>query len=128
MTIVGRLGRDPELKQSAKGSDYAWFTLASMRKERHPETKEYESVWYSVTVLNPHEARKVDEWLSQGSKVEVSGNLGHPTIYGDGRVSLPLAAVQVTFLGREDAGEVSDVVREPAGAPVEEAEKDEIPF
>lgn len=65
--IPGRVGRDPRLNETAKGTLIAKFPLAE-----HPEGNEGETVWHTIVAFKDL-ARKVSETVHKGDEVKVIG-------------------------------------------------------
>lgn len=107
--IVGRLGRDPEVRHLPDGQPVANFSVATERKWRAAGAEELttETTWFRVQVWGA-QAAACGQYLQRGSKVLVEGRLtpdaatGSPRLYqrGDGTVgsSYELRAAQVRFL------------------------------
>lgn len=112
LTIVGFLGRDPELKYTPKGIAMTNFSVAvSGYKD---ETK-----WFRVTVFGD-QAEACNEYLFKGSPVLVSGTLnadpetGGPRVWegkdGVARSQFEMKANHVKFLPSGDKREKSKEV------------------
>jgi len=65
--VTGRVGRTPELKQTAKGVPITKFPLAE-----HPDGKEGETVWHTIVSFKTL-AQKVSETVKKGDEVKVIG-------------------------------------------------------
>ena len=138
VTIIGRLGKDPELRYTASGVAVTTLDVATdrySRKEDGPSDKA--TVWWKVVVWDK-KAEQCKRFLSKGRQVYVEGQVkvdpqtGAPRIWtgrdGNPRTSLEMTAYRVLYLGnRNDApGSVS-------APPVEtddweEEGEEEIPF
>jgi single-strand DNA-binding protein len=137
LTLVGNLGRDPELKFSNSGIPIANFPVATNHKWTDPEGKlQEETVWFRIAVYGK-QAEACSEFLSKGQKVLVEGVLladeksGGPRIYerkdGTPGASFEVRATTVRFLSAKGEG-----VKAKAAAPhtAEEPEpvNEELPF
>ncbi len=73
--IIGRLGRDPEMRYTPGGSPVTTFTVASGRqwKDSSGETRE-ETEWFNVVVWNKL-AEICKEYLHKASRVYIEGRL-----------------------------------------------------
>lgn len=72
--VRGRLGNDPELKQSNNGTNYCTFSLAhTPRKKINNEWVDGETQWYRVVMFD----KKADQaaTLSKGDDVLVFGTV-----------------------------------------------------
>lgn len=76
--LIGRLGRDPELKHTDDGKPFARFSLATDRPVRGGET---ETDWHDV-VCWEKQAEFASAYLSKGRLVFVAGRLTYRTWTG----------------------------------------------
>ena len=96
VTIVGRAGKDPEIKYFESGSVKASFSLAVNRP-----TKERETDWFNIDVWG-RSAEIVGEYLKKGREVAVNGRLSvrkWTDEAGNERDALSVVANDVKFLG-----------------------------
>jgi single-strand DNA-binding protein len=77
VTLVGRLGGDPEIRTLSSGSMVAKFSLATSEnyKDRAGEWQE-ETQWHDVVVWR-HLAERAQRDLRKGSLVYLEGKLTH---------------------------------------------------
>jgi len=136
ITIVGYLGRDPELRYTPDGTPVCDFSVATTerRKDRSGETQDI-TTWFRVTVWR-RQAELASQYLSKGKQVYVEGRLIQKEFQdrdGNTRYNLEVTASDVQFLGsrgddvpqnREETRS-QPRVQEAAAAPVTE---DDIPF
>ena len=71
VTIVGRLGQDPEIKYFESGSVKARFSVAV---DRNFSKENRITDWFTIEVWG-RQAEFVAEWVKKGSLVAVSGSL-----------------------------------------------------
>lgn len=71
ITIVGRLGRDPELRYAGSGTALAEFSLAVTRK---PKDKEEETVWFDCVAFG-EAAENYCDAFKKGMRVIVIGRV-----------------------------------------------------
>jgi single-strand DNA-binding protein len=137
ITIVGYLGRDPELRYTPDGTPVCDFSVATTerRKDRSGETQDI-TTWFRVTVWR-RQAELAGQYLTKGRQVYVEGRLIQREFQdrdGNTRYSLEVTASDIQFIGSR--GEEGSQVREEpspksrsqeaaASAPVTE---DDIPF
>ena len=103
ITIIGNLGRDPELKFTADGKAVASFSVATSRKYKDTD----ETTWFRVSTWDK-QAEACNQYLRKGSKVFVSGRLacdkatGAPRTFqrddGSWGASFEVVASEVKFL------------------------------
>jgi single-strand DNA-binding protein len=77
VTLVGNLGRDPEVRHTQAGQKIVHLNLAtseSWRDKQSGERKE-KTEWHNVVVFNENIADVAEKYLSKGSKVYVEGSL-----------------------------------------------------
>lgn len=114
VTVVGRLGRDPEMRYMPDGSPVTSFSMATDRayNDRSGQ-KQKETTWFRVSVFGK-QAEVVNQYLSKGKMALVEGRLrvdpktGGPTTFTrqDGTVgsSFEIVANTVRFLSARDEG------------------------
>src|SRR5215510_2152514 len=75
ITIVGYLGRDPELRYTPQGTAVCNFSVATTEKRRNArgETEEH-TIWFRVTAWG-RQAEVANEYLAKGRQVYVDGRL-----------------------------------------------------
>lgn len=75
ITIIGNLGRDPELRYTPQGVAVCTFTMATneKRKDNSGETKEIVT-WFRVTAWRIM-AENISKYLTKGSLVYIEGRL-----------------------------------------------------
>ena len=112
LTIVGNLGKDPEMKYTTDGKAVTTFSVAASNRKD-------ETVWFRVSAWDK-QAETCNQYLHKGSKVLVEGALkadaqGSPRVFerkdGTWGSSFEVTAENVRFLdGKADS--------EPAGLDV----------
>jgi len=114
ITIIGHLGRDPEMKYTADGQAVTTFSVASSRKYKTAagEQKE-ETEWFNVSAWNKL-AEICNQYLTKGKQVYIEGRLKtrcYETQSGEKRFSLDVSCSEIQFLGGGQGQSVED--REP---------------
>jgi single-strand DNA-binding protein len=74
-TLLGHLGRDPEIRSTTGGDKIANLSVAtseSWRDKASGERKE-KTEWHRVTIFNPGLAEIAEKYLRKGSKVYLEG-------------------------------------------------------
>lgn len=101
ITIIGRLGRDPEIKQTKSGSNMCSMTVAVDSGFGNNKT----TTWYRVSAFGKN-AENSAKYLKKGSLICASGDLAVNEFEGkDGttKLSLDITADKIVFLsGRQD--------------------------
>jgi single-strand DNA-binding protein len=103
ITIVGYLGRDPELRRTPQGTAVCNFSVATTEKRRNArgETDEY-TLWFRVTAWG-RQAEVAAEYLAKGRQVYVEGRLRleeYTDREGLRRTSAEVNASDIHFLGQ----------------------------
>jgi single-strand DNA-binding protein len=107
ITIVGYLGRDPELRYTPQGKALCKMSIATTerRKDVTGETEEH-TTWFRVTAWG-RQAELANEYLAKGRQVYVEGRLRleeYTDREGQKRFSAEVSATEIQFLGyRTDA-------------------------
>jgi single-strand DNA-binding protein len=137
LTVVGRLGRDPEMRYMPNGDPVTSFNIATDRAWNDKNgQKQKETTWFRCSVFGKR-AEVANQYLSKGKMVLVTGRLrvdpksGGPTTYTrqDGSVgaSFEIVVEDFTFLSPRDEGsavpEGGDTGGHDAGG-----DSDDIPF
>ena len=135
VTIVGYLGRDPEMRYTGDGTPVTNFSVATSRKySRSDGSQVDETVWFRVSAWR-RLAEVCNQYLQKGRLVLVEGRLqtddrGNPRTFtrSDGTVgaSFEVTAQEIKFLGGRGEGPPSDLPGSPEEPPAEP--EDEIPF
>jgi single-strand DNA-binding protein len=120
ITIVGRLGQDPEMRFTSSGTAVTSLNVATDRSWTNKETgqREKKTIWFKVAVWGS-QAEPCNQYLAKGRMVLVEGEMEEPKVYksksGEYRSNLELRAFQVTFLGgtKEPTQETSEETSDP---------------
>lgn len=139
ITIVGNLGRDPELRYTPQGTPVCSFTVATneRRKDRAGEMQDV-TTWFRVTLWG-RQAETASQYLTKGRPIYIEGRLRvEEWTDRDGRqrYTLEVHATDMQFIGGgrgEDAaggggggGPISKGT--PSEQPEAELSDDDIPF
>jgi single-strand DNA-binding protein len=108
VTIIGRLGKDPESRFTSTGKQVAVFSVAT--DTGYGDFKK--TVWFRVAAWEKL-AELCNQYLSKGKLVYVEGTLSEPRIYqnkaGENAVNLEITARDVRFLSPKGEGEPRQV-------------------
>jgi len=107
LTIVGNLGKDPEMKYTTDGKAVTTFSVAASNRKD-------ETTWFRVSVWDK-QAETCNQYLHKGSKVLVEGRLkAEPPVFqkkdGTWASSYEVTAENVRFLSGKDEPVVTDDV------------------
>jgi single-strand DNA-binding protein len=132
--LVGRLGRDPEVRYTADGTAVANFTMATSKEWKDKQTgeKKERTEWHKVVAWR-RLGEICGEYLAKGKQVYIEGSLQTREWQdkeGNRRWSTEIVADQMQMLGSPgqtqsyDEGPGYDDRGGPGGRPTE----DDIPF
>lgn len=135
VTIVGNLGRDPEMRYTPSGQGVTNFSVAANRKYTSSDGQQVdETTWFRISAWG-RLAETCNQYLRRGSRVLIEGRLnpdsetGGPRIWtrqdGTPGASFEVTAQVVKFLSTRAEDEAYQASHPAEGK--EEAE-DEIPF
>ncbi len=132
MTLIGRLGKDPELKYTNNGTPVAKFTLATdeVFKDRAGEQQRH-TEWHNIVAWS-RLAEICGEYLTKGKLVYIEGSIRSrqwEDQSGNKRTAYEIIARDMKMLGsraesERDAGAAAERVR-PA-APMAQGSGEEI--
>ena len=134
ITIVGNLGRDPELRYTPQGTPVCSFTVATneRRKDRAGEMQD-STTWFRVTLWG-RQAETASQYLTKGRPIYVEGRLRvEEWTDRDGRqrYTLEVHATDMQFIGGgrgDEAGGTAQVKGGASEQPEAELSDDDIPF
>ncbi len=105
--LIGRLGRDPELKYAQSGTAIANFSVATSESVRRGDSWEEKTEWHNVVVFSST-AEHCSKYLKKGSLVYVEGRLqtrSYQDRDGNDRYRTEIIAQSVKFLDSRDAAQ-----------------------
>jgi len=129
VTLIGNLGRDPEIRQTANGDSYARFSIATNKVVKGEKTTQ----WWDVTCFDSKKAEIVESYCTKGSRVFIEGELQTREYQAkDGTTKTAVECVVGRFDGKlvllgERGGDAGPQQQSKA-APVHEELDDEVPF
>ena len=112
ITIVGYLGRDPELRYTPQGTPVCDFSVATTerRKDKSGDTQEV-TTWFRVSMFG-RQAEIASQYLSKGRQVYIEGQLSQrewTDKEGAARTSLEVRGSDIQFLSPAPEGEQPQV-------------------
>lgn len=114
MTIIGRLGQDPEMRYTPDGTPVTSFSLASENPGKDRST-----VWVRVSAFGK-QAEMANEYLNKGQRAYVEGPFqlrSYTAKDGSEKFSLDLTLNTIQFLGGSVGGGDSSVDDPSDGLP-----------
>ncbi len=138
--LVGRLGKDPELRYTPNGRAVASFPLATDRRWKSQDGQpQSETTWHNVVAWG-RQAEVIKEYMSKGRQLFVEGRISNRSYEdkdGNKRWISEVVVENFTFLGdRGDSGQ-GRPSSGPSGPPDEQeplppqgeaSEDDDLPF
>lgn len=140
--LVGRLGKDPEVRHLENGATVANFSLATSEtyKDRQTGERREQTEWHNV-VLWRGLAEVVEKYVKKGDMIYVEGKLRTRSWEKDGvtRYTTEVVGDNMTMLGgggsggssQSQAGEYASQQQSPAPAPAQDSAgdaTDDLPF
>ena len=123
MTVIGRLGRDPEMRYMPNGDPVTSFSVAIDERTKKDGNWDKATVWVRVSVFGK-QAEACNQYLAKGRQVYVEGRLsfdaatGGPRIYtrSDGKpgASFEIQGDRVEFLGSKAENGAAETEADPA--------------
>ena len=118
ITIIGYLGRDPEMHYTPAGVAVTSFPLAANRRYRDAQGELVkETVWFQVTAWE-RQGENANQYLKKGSQAMVKGRLnpdpqtGGPRIWdrrdGSPGASYEVTAREIIYLSGRDPNNVQE--------------------
>lgn len=125
-TIIGRVGKDPEMRFTSSGQKVTSFSVAvSERYTNSADERVEKTIWYRVTAWG-NQAETHNQYVKKGMLIYVEGRLnadenGNPRVYqkqdGTAGASFELTAISVEYLSKVEGN------KQPA-----EPANDDVPF
>jgi single-strand DNA-binding protein len=108
VTLIGNVGRDPDIQQTKSGTKVAHFSLATNRRVSNGSEQEERADWHRITLWN-RLAQFAEDHIRTGDRIYIEGRLEYDSYERDG-VTIPTAEISVKEL----------VILSARGKPVEE--------
>ncbi|MBR4490759.1 single-stranded DNA-binding protein [bacterium] len=140
--LIGRLGRDPEIRYSSNNTPICNFSLATSERVRKGDSFEEKTEWHRIVVFG-NQAENASKFLKKGSLVFVDGKIQSRTYQdkdGNERSVFEIIANSLNFLDPKDnmsgQGERTyqqnpkdgETQPQAGNAPKFDNEDDELPF
>ena len=138
--IIGRLGKDPEIRYTTGGLAIANFSIATSEewKDKESNEKKERTEWHRIVAFGKL-GEICGEYLSKGKQVYIEGRIqtrSWDDKEGNRKYTTEIVASDVQFLDRKDAGDSSkkarhhdDAMERDIPGPIHhDAKDDDIPF
>lgn len=128
--LIGRLGKDPELKYTEKGTAYCNFSIATDESYKDENGNKVERTeWHNIVTWRKL-AEICQQYLKKGSKIYCEGKLQTDSYEKDGlkRYSTKIVMTDMAMLDNKTA---TDKVSDESGKPADTSnpgEEDDLPF
>ena len=93
ITLIGNVGRDPDIQQTKNGTKVAHFSVATNRRIQGGGDGEERTDWHRLTLWNK-QAQYAEDYIRTGDRVYIDGRLEYDSYERDG-VVIPTAEVIV---------------------------------
>ena len=93
ITLVGNVGRDPDIQQTKSGTKVAHFSIATNRRTPSGSDEEERTDWHRLTLWS-RQAQFAEEYIRTGDRIYVEGRLEYDSYERDG-VVIPTAEIHV---------------------------------
>jgi len=127
--LIGRLGKDPELKYTEKGTAYCNFSIATDESYKDENGNKVERTeWHNIIAWRKL-AEICQQYLKKGSKIYCEGKLQTDSYEKDGikRYSTKIVMTDMTMLdSKGSADKVSDDTTKVTDTA--SGEEDDLPF
>jgi|ERR1700687_1235768 len=141
--ILGRVGKDPEIRSTNSGSKIANFSVATSEnwRDKHSGEKKEKTEWHRISVFPENTVRVVEDYVRKGDLILVEGQIETRKWTDQGGVERYSTEIivtgfkgSVTLIGKTDnsgrnsgGGRMSDrEVEERAGGTPQRGSRDEI--
>ena len=117
ITIIGNLGRDPEMRYSNSGQAMTRFSVATNRRYNTADGEQVEEVeWFNCTAFG-NIANVCNQYLSKGEKIYIEGRLSsrmYARQDGEQAVSLDVRVTEMQMLGAPSGSQNATSYSEPS--------------
>jgi single-strand DNA-binding protein len=114
VTLLGNIGKDPELKYTPQGTPVARISLATNERFKKGDEWQERTEWHNV-ILWARLAEIAKEYLHKGSKIAIEGSLRTRSWDSDGKKHY-MTEIIVSDLVMLDARKTPDTSQEEAKA------------
>lgn len=102
VTLIGRVGKDPELKTFDNGGKIVNFTVATTErwKDKSGEKKEHTD-WHNIQVSGESLCNVVMQYVEKGDRIALGGSISYREYEKDGvkRIATTIKCSEVHLLG-----------------------------
>lgn len=137
VTLIGNLGKDPEIKTTNGGKKFARFSIATSERWRDRETGEQKekTEWHNVVVWGDGLAKVVEQYVKKGSQIFVEGSISYREHTDDAGIKrfytdivVQAGSGVIKLLGRNGSARRDDVPPGDDDAPLDYGRRDDRSF
>jgi len=93
ITLIGNVGRDPDIQETKSGMKVAHFSIATNRRLAAGSEEEERTDWHRLTLWS-RQAQFAEDYIRTGDRIYVEGRLEYDSYERDG-VVIPTAEIHV---------------------------------
>jgi len=93
ITLIGNVGRDPDIQQTKSGTKVAHFSIATNRRAPAGSEEQERTDWHRLTLWSK-QAQFAEDYIRTGDRIYVEGRLEYDSYERDG-VVIPTAEIHV---------------------------------
>jgi single-strand DNA-binding protein len=131
VSIIGNLGKDPEIRYTSDGTAVATFSIATTERKKDKSGNSQDvTTWFRITLWR-RLAEIANEYLKKGSQVFVEGKLSQSEYQdkdGNTRTSLEVNASEIQLIGSRGEEAKGAAASSGGGSSSSVATDDDIPF
>jgi len=77
VTLIGNLGKDPEIRSTSDGREIASFSIATSErwKDKMSGEQKEKTEWHRIAIFNENLVRVVKSYVKKGTKLYIEGAL-----------------------------------------------------
>lgn len=94
ITLIGNVGRDPDIQQTKSGTKVAHFSIATNRRAPAGSEEQERTDWHRLTLWSK-QAQFAEDYIRTGDRIYVEGRLEYDSYERDG-VVIPTAEIHVS--------------------------------
>ena len=131
VTLIGRLGSDPEIRVTKTGNKFCNLGLATNKKIKVGDEYQEKTQWHSITVFQPALVESLEKYAKKGSTLFVQGSLEYREYEVDGQKRYATNIVCAGFEGITrilNSGTNGKSAPQSGGSKTNTEEKVDIPF
>lgn len=93
ITLIGNVGRDPDIQQTKSGTKVAHFSIATNRRAPAGSEEQERTDWHRLTLWSK-QAQFAEDYIRTGDRIYIEGRLEYDSYERDG-VVIPTAEIHV---------------------------------